>query len=254
MIFFKSLQALSVAGVIFAITANHAEPLWAASKLDNAIYADLLEKYVDKGHVNYAGFKAEESRLDEYLALMAQIDPDQLSRDEQFAFYANAYNAWTIKLILKHYPGISSIKEAGGIFSSPWKQEIARIDGQLMTLDHIEHDILRPVYKDPRVHFAINCAALSCPPLGSEPFSGETLDQQLDTLTRQFINNSESNYLDGNTLRVSRIFKWFGEDFDDNILDFFLTYADGDFKAALEARKTEIRVKYLDYDWSLNGR
>lgn len=136
----------------------------AAQGVDNSLYAGLLKKYVKDGVVNYQGFKNEESVLDKYLKVLEEVDSKILSSNEQFAFYINAYNAWTIKLILSGYPGIKSIKDMGSLFKSPWKKQICRIDGKIITLDDIEHNILRPRFKDPRVHFAINCAAKSCPP------------------------------------------------------------------------------------------
>ena len=140
---------------------------FAVQGVDNSLYAGLLKKYVKDGVVNYQGFKKEESVFDKYLKVLEQVDSKILSRNEQFAFYINAYNAWTIKLILSGYPGIKSIKDMGSLFKSPWKKKICRIGGKVITLDDIEHNILRPLFKDPRVHFAINCAAKSCPPLRS---------------------------------------------------------------------------------------
>jgi len=222
--------------------------------VDHSIYSILLEKYVKQSQVDYRGFKAEEEKLDQYLKLLDKTDSDNLSRNEQFSFYINAYNAWTIKLILSGYPGVKSIKDLGSIFNSPWKKKICRIDGDVITLDDIEHNILRPRFKDPRVHFAINCAALSCPPLGSEPYLGSTLDQQLNDASTAFINNPKRNYLEDNTLYISKIFKWFSEDFHDDVVGFFLKYAQGDLKKQLEESKSKIKIKYLDYDWSLNGK
>lgn len=222
--------------------------------VDHSIYTSLLKKYVHQGNVDYRGFKMEESKLDQYLKVLENIDPKSHSRNEQFAFYINAYNAWTIKLILSGYPGIKSVKDLGNILKTPWKKKICRIDGDVITLDDIEHNILRPRFKDPRVHFAINCAALSCPPLGSKPFLGITLDQQLDDATRAFINNPKRNYLDGDTLYVSKIFRWFKEDFNNDVIGFFIKYADEDFKKELEIRKQTIKINYLHYDWSLNGK
>ncbi|MEA3232045.1 MAG: DUF547 domain-containing protein [Thermodesulfobacteriota bacterium] len=226
----------------------------AGNPVDHGLFAGLLGKYVRAGEVNYQGLKNDEGTLDAYLAILEAVDPQSLPRDEQFAFYANAYNAWTIKLILSGYPGVESIKDLGSLLKSPWKKKIARIDGKRMTLDQIEHDILRPRFKDPRVHFAINCAAKSCPPLSDEPFSGDTLDQQLDQLTRAFINDPNNNYLKGDVLYVSSIFKWFKTDFKDGIVNFFRKYAEGDLKTNLKAIENKIKVKYLDYDWSLNGK
>jgi hypothetical protein len=139
------------------------------------------------------------------------------------------------------------------LFSSPWKKKIARIDGQLLSLDQIEHDILRKRFKDARVHFAVNCASKGCPPLQEQPFTGSRLDSQLDQAARDFINSSRFNRLEGDTLYISKIFDWFAEDFDDDIVDYIIKFADAPLRDRLEKNKGRIRVKYLDYDWSLNG-
>ena len=222
--------------------------------VDNSLYAGLLKKYVKNGVVNYQGFKNEESVLDKYLKVLEEVDSKTLSRKEQFAFYINAYNSWTIKLILSGYPGVKSIKELGSLFKSPWKKKICRIDGKIMTLDDIDHSILRPRFKDPRVHFAINCAAKSCPPLRSESYRVGELNKQLDEMAKAFINDNGRNRFEDHTLYVSSIFKWFREDFNKDIISFFVKYAKGDLKGQLEAKRGKIKVKYLDYDWSLNGK
>jgi hypothetical protein len=227
---------------------------WAALTVDNSVYAVLLKKYVKNGMVDYQGFKNEESKLDQYLKVLEKTDSSKLSRNEQFAFYINAYNAWTIKLILSGYPGVKSIRELGSIFKSPWKKKLARIDGDVVTLDHIEHGILRPMFKDPRVHFAINCASKGCPRLRAEPYLGDVLDQQLDEMAKGFINDPSRNRLEGKTLYVSRIFKWFKEDFRNDIVGFFQEYAQGNLKKELDSSAEEIKVKYLAYNWSLNGK
>ncbi|MGD9286098.1 MAG: DUF547 domain-containing protein [Desulfobacterales bacterium] len=250
-------SVLSAFFVSFVIAFRLIVPQLSAATdivVDNKIYGELLEKYVRNGKVNYAGFKAEEAKLDRYLKILENVNIAKLSRDQQFAFYVNTYNAWTIKLILSGYPGITSIKDLGSLLKSPWKKEIVRIDGKVISLDDVEHNILRPRYQDPRVHFAINCAAKSCPPLQTEPFEGDILDRQLNEATRSFINDPKSYKLEEDKLHVSRIFKWFSEDFKDDILGFFLKYASGDLKKNLEAKADQIQVKYLKYDWSLNGK
>jgi hypothetical protein len=231
------------------------KPLMAAdgSGVDHSLYGGLLKKYVRNGQVDYGGIQSEEAALDRYLDLLQSVDIKSLSTDEQFAFYTNAYNAWTIKLILTKYPDISSIKSLGIFNTGPWKKKVVRLKSQTVSLDYIEHDILRPLFKDPRVHFAINCAAKSCPPLRSEPYDGDKLDQQLDESTRAFINNPDNYRLEGQNLYISRIFKWFAEDFKDDPLRFFRKYATGEFKRNLDANSANIQIKYLDYDWSLNG-
>lgn len=233
--------------IIFALAQGQ-----ASTAVDNRPYAELLVRYVKEGRVDYKGLKTEEAKLDIYLAGLAEVDPAPLSRDARFAFYINAYNAWTLKLILTGYPGLDSIKDLGTLFSSPWKKKIARIDGQPLTLDQIEHEILRPEFQDARVHFAINCAALSCPPLRSEPYEAERLNAQLDAATTAFINRQDRTYLIGDTLHVSRIFKWFNEDFTPDVATFVRQYAKGELKRKLDGIES-VEVNYLDYDWSLNG-
>ena len=229
-------------------------PVWAVATVDHRIYAQLLKRYVKDGVIDYQGFKKQEDQLGLYLELLAKIDPGDLPRNEEFAFYINAYNAWTIKLILTGYPGVQSIKDLGSFFKSPWKKKLCRIDGKDLSLDDIEHKILRPRFQDPRVHFAINCASKSCPPLLSDPYRGSILDIQLDRAVEAFINDPAQNYLKDATLYVSKIFEWFKEDFNNDIIGFVTGYARGDFKKRLQSEPNKITVKYLDYDWSLNGK
>jgi hypothetical protein len=224
---------------------------WSEPGVDDSLYGELLAKYVKDGVVDYKGFKSEEQKLDQYLDILDNTNPDELSRNEQYSLYINAYNAYTIKLILENYP-VKSIKDIGSLLKSPWKIKFAKVGGNVYTLDEIEHNILRPQFKDPRVHFAINCAAKSCPPLIPVPYRGEILDQQLDENTISFLNDPESNYLEDDKLYVTRIFKWFGGDFNKDPLSFVLKYAQGDLKERLLAQRDQIKVKYLDYDWSLN--
>ena len=244
----KLKRVTVISNLIFAIFAGTAFTL----EIDNVVFAQLLQKHLENGLVDYQGFKEDESVLDSYLQQLARVNPDQLTDKEAFSFYVNAYNAWTIKLILKNFPGIKSIKSVGGPFKNPWKLEIAEIGGNLITLDDIEHGILRPRFGDPRVHFAVNCASIGCPPLRIEPYTGQHLDLQLDESTKSFVNDPRKNHLDGNTLYVSKIFKWYAEDFEDGVIDFVAKYAVGTFKQQIESRKDSLKIKYLDYDWSLN--
>ena len=223
-----------------------------AEAVDYSAYAELLRAHVRDGVVDYAGFKRDEARLDGFLERSGRVDPASLSREERFAYYINAYNAWTIKLILTGYPGVKSIKELGSLLQSPWKKPFVKIGGRTLTLDDIEHSILRPEFKDARVHFAINCASKGCPPLLTEPYRGAVLDEQLNRVTTAFLNRPGNYRLDGNRLHVTSIFKWFGEDFG-NVLDFYTRYAQGELKQALLAGRDRIKIDYLDYDWSLNG-
>ena len=236
---------------LFAGTTSAA---WSAGTVDHSIYGKLLGKYVKNGVVDYAGLKREEEAINQYLDQLEQVHTQDLSRNEQLAFYINAYNAKAIKLVLMGYPGIKSIKDMGSLLSGPWKKQLCKIDGKFMSLDDIENQIVRPRFQDPRVHFALNCASKSCPPLLSEPYRGDVLDSRLDSSARAFINNPKSNYLDGNTLYVSKIFNWYAGDFKEGVPGFFMKFAEPDLKKQLEERRDRIKIQYLDYDWSLNGK
>jgi hypothetical protein len=250
----KTLIFSLVVTIMLSIPAGLICPEVVAQTLDHAAFNTLLNKYVKNGRVDYKGFQREAAALDQYLKTLEKTDTKRLPPKEQFAFYVNAYNAWTIKLVLSEYPGIKSIKDLGGFFTTPWKKKICRIDGSLLTLDDIEHTILRPRFKDPRIHFVVNCASKSCPPLRSEAFLASMLDHQLDDSARTFINSSKYNYLKGQTLYVSKIFKWYASDFENDVVGFFLKYAQGSLKDALKLNRNTIEVEYLDYDWSLNGQ
>jgi len=229
-----------------------AESTMAAPPIDNQIYASLLTQHVRDNRVDYDGFKKDESMLDEYLDILSQTDAATLSGNDLFAFYINVYNAFTIKLVLTKYPGINSIKEIGGFFSNPWNKKFIPLNARTVSLDYIEHEILRPKFKDPRIHFAINCASKSCPKLLNKPYEGSILEDQLDAQAREFINDKKNNFIKQDTLYISKIFKWFKEDFNDNPLSFIKRYADKDLKEMLVASENNLSIAYLHYEWSLN--
>jgi len=220
-------------------------------------YGELLQAHVIDGKVDYQGFKKDEEKLDLYLQSLAQTDLSTLSVDEKLAFYINAYNGYTIKLILDNYKNgapPSSIKKIGSLFTSPWSITFANIAGEEFSLDTIEHDIIRKQWNEPRIHFAVNCASRSCPPLLSEPYTGALIDTQLEAATRDFLADPEMNYLEGQTLYISSIFKWYSEDFQDNPVQFFLDHTAGDLHEQIRKAGDVISVKYLRYDWSLNSK
>lgn len=228
----------------------------AATMVDHRSWSELLAAHVREGWVDYRGFKRDEGKLDAYLQILDRSRPRDLDRSERLAYYINAYNAWTVKLILMHFldgKPLASIKDIGGLFSSPWSLEICRLGGEVVSLDTIEHTIIRPEFKDPRIHFAISCASKSCPPLLDTAYTGEKLEQQLDERATAFINDSRSNYLKGDTLSVSSIFSWYAKDFGGDIRRFVASYARDGLKRALQDKGDKIKVNYLDYDWSLNG-
>ena len=192
--------------------------------------------------MNYKGFKSEEAKLDAYLAELSANVPSGKS-DEAMAYWMNAYNAFTVKLILKNYP-IGSIRDLND--GNPWDVKWIELGGESYSLNTIEHEILRPIYKDPRIHFAVNCAAKSCPKLGNEAFAVDQLNAQLDKLTKSFVNNAQSNTLNPNSIQLSKIFEWYKEDFGD-LTSFIIKYAN-------EKVSPSASVSFKDYDWSLNGK
>lgn len=217
-----------------------------------------------QSRVNYKGFAADRASLKEVLSAMSAVPKaayDSWSKPQQMAFLINAYNAFTVELILTKYPDLQSIKDLGSLFQSPWKKEFFTLLGSKRHLDWIEHDQLRPVFKDPRVHAAVNCASIGCPALRDEAFTAAKLDAQLDDGMRRFMGDRTRNRVKGDEVQVSAIFKWFKEDFNSGyrgfkqVEDVFATYAEQltdkpEEQAALRAKT--LSVSYLDYDWSLN--
>lgn len=222
-------------------------------------WTSLLSKYVnDKGFVDYKAWQKQQKPLDDYLESLESVgfkEYQKFSSQQKKAFLINAYNAFTIKLILKHYP-VESIKDIGGFFTKPWSVEFFKLlDGKIESLDPIEHEWLRnkPELRDPRVHAAVNCASISCPPLNPTAFQADILDSQLASVTRSWINDSSRNRISSKELKLSKIFDWFKEDFGGNeegIKNFLMKYLPPDKARALAGRKVEI--SFLDYDWGLN--
>ncbi len=224
----------------------------AEENRDDSIYSALLKKHVKNGRVNYDGFKKDEGLLDAYLAVLSNTESRSLVGSRRFAFYINAYNAFTIKLVLTKFPGINSIKEAGSFFSSPWSKKFISLQNRKVSLDYIEHEILRSEFKDPRVHFAINCASKSCPHLLNEPYQSKKLEIQLDSQAADFLSNRKNIFIKGDTIFISKIFKWFKEDFSNNPLLFVKQYVPEELKKQIISMGESIKISYIDYDWSLN--
>ena len=219
-------------------------------------YADLLRIHVRDGVVDYAGLSADERRLDDYLHALARTDPNSLSRNEEIAFWINAYNAFTLKLILNHSPGIASIKEIRR--SERWKGKLWRVGDRTYSHDGIEHDILRKM-DEPRIHFALVCAALSCPDLRGEPYAAKQLEAQLDDQVRRFLADERKGMRideEAGEVRLSKIFDWFGGDFESeapSVLDYVLPFAPDEARRWIEANRNDLKVEHLPYDWELNG-
>jgi hypothetical protein len=200
--------------------------------------------------VRYAGMAADRAALQAYLASLSSVPEAEFETwkpPDQVAFLVNAYNAFTVEKVLTRYPGLGSIRDFGRFFGNPFKDEFFSLLGRRASLDWIEHDTLRKRYREPRLHFALNCAAVSCPMLRAEAYAGARLEAQLEDQARRFLSDASRNrYRDGR-LEVSRIFDWYGDDFEPRDR-YFQRYA-----ALLGmAPGASPRLRFLDYDWSLN--
>jgi hypothetical protein len=196
------------------------------------------------------------SALAEYVRMLEQTDVDLLDRPEQFCFWANLYNARTVLLMIEHWP-VASIRDIAispGLFSvGPWGRKLMRVNGEALSLDDIEHRILRPLWRDPRVHYVVNCASIGCPNLKPTAWRPATLEPDLETAARDFVNHPRGVTVrpDGRIV-VSSIYRWFREDFGDSdagVLAHLAHYADPRLAAALRARN---RIDDDSYDWSVN--
>lgn len=215
----------------------------ALAKPDHGNWNDLLAKYVNsKGAVNYAGFKADKTKLQAYLAELTNNPPESSwTRNEKMAFWINAYNAYTVKLIVDNYP-VKSITDLKG--GKPWDVKWIKIGAKTYSLNNIENDILRPQYKDARIHFAVNCAAESCPPLLNQAWTSELLDVFFNKQAKAFINNPAYNKISANKVQVSKIFDWYKEDFG-NLINYLNKFSTTKINA-------KAKVEFLEYDWALN--
>lgn len=261
-------KRLLASSLLLAVGVSH------ASDTLHAPFTALLNDYVvtiEDGastQVDYAGFNASKASLNTYLATLASVSQatfDGWDNHTQLAFLINAYNAYTINFILTRYPDLDSIRDLGGFFSSPWKQEIAPLLGDTRTLDEIEHTLIRGgnKYNEPRIHFAVNCASIGCPALREEAYLGSELDAQLDDQTIRFLSDPSRNYMKGDTLYISKIFDWYGDDFStgwkgaNSLNDFLLLYKNA-LKLSESQQKQlvddEADVKFLDYNWLLNSK
>lgn len=234
-------------------------------EIDHSDWDGLLKTYVvtdptGLNRVDYSRFKNDgHPQLKSYLAKIQAVDVAQLRRSEQFALLANLYNAKTIDVVLDAFP-IKSIKDinlGGGLLSvvtgGPWKAKVIRLNGADLSLDDIEHGILRPVFKDPRVHYAVNCASVGCPNLQREAFTGRALDAQLDAAARAYVNSARGFRLENGKLAASSIYSWFKDDFggsDKGVLAHAARYAEAQLALMLHRTRS---IDEFYYDWSLNG-
>ena len=243
------------------LARNFPNRAMAPMTFDHKPWQDMLSRYIrtTPEGINLFAYAdvttADRKRLKDYLYSLQQAPVSALSRNAQMAFWINLYNAKTIDVVLDHYP-LRSIREIKADQATdtagPWHLQDLVVEGRPLSLNNIEHDILRRKWRDPRVHYAVNCASSSCPNLAAAPFTEENLDAMLDAGARSYINRSRGVTVEGDRLVLSQIFEWYRRDFggtDAQIVSHISTFADETLKSKLEAIRS---IGNYDYDWSLN--
>lgn len=224
------------------------------------IWNQFLNKYaISKNgqvYITYAAVdNTDKQNLKNAITRLSSIKIDAYNRNEQLAYWINLYNMETVYLILQNYPISSITKIKDGFFSfGPWDKKLLTVDGISLSLNDIEHRIIRPMWNDPRIHAAVNCASISCPNLNITPFIGQKINQQLNTAFSEFVNNSKGVKVEGNTIAISKIFEWYGIDFGnkpEDITNFISYYIQSPSKK--EAILNAKNISYQTYNWDLNG-
>jgi hypothetical protein len=207
----------------------------------------LKENISNEGVVNYKEIIKNKHHLDHYISYLEKTNPAKdWSADKIKAFWMNAYNAYTIKTIIDNYP-IASITKINSEGKDAWHQPIAKVGGKSYTLNEIEHEQLRAIYKDPRIHVGVNCASFSCPPIANFAFTEANTEIELERLMKQFVNDPKRNTLTEKKVTLSKIFEWYKSDFTTNgkLIDYIISYSN------IEISK-KAKVRFLEYNWSLN--
>ena len=218
----------------------------------NAFLTKYLRPVDGVNRVDYGAITVPDMiELDGYIADLAASDVDALDRPQQMAFWINLYNALTVQLIMTHYP-VDSIKDTGGFLSSPWGRTVVTVADQKMSLDDIEHRVLRPIWRDPRIHYAVNCASIGCPNLAAEAYEADKLDAQLDAAARDYVNHPRAAEVTGSGLVASKIYDWYQVDFggsEAGVIAHLKQYAEPALAAKLDGVSD---IADYRYDWALN--
>ena len=261
-------------GLIFiipkhAIAAPKAEywAIWdkvneqSIEKIDHSLWQQILSRYVVVGEdginrLDYRNLLAQDrSKLEDYLNQLTGLNPRNYTQDEQLAYWINLYNALTVKVILDHYPtkSILDIGISPGLFNfGPWDKKLITIDGVPLSLNDIEHRILRPIWKSPLIHYAVNCASIGCPNLDKTAYDGENVQRLLELAAISYINHPRGVHVTKQQIELSKIYKWYKSDFgrnDQEVLNHILKYASVELKEKIGTRR---KISRYGYDWDLN--
>jgi hypothetical protein len=221
--------------------------------VSHATWDILLKKHVDEtGMVNYKGMIKDSLELNKYLELLSENHPNEKnwSEDERLAYWINAYNAFTVKLIVKYYP-VESIKDIAGkipFVNTPWDIKFIEIEGETYDLNNLEHGIIRKQFAEPRIHFALVCAAVSCPRLRNEAFTAAKLDAQLEDEAKYFFNNPKKNKISAEKIQISKLLDWYWGDFKD-VVESRVEYVN---RYSTVKANADAEVEFMDYSWELN--
>ncbi|MEL6373094.1 MAG: DUF547 domain-containing protein [Pseudomonadota bacterium] len=271
---FALAATLSLSAVATSVPAQAADLVKLFSKasqtpnesVDHSAWDKLLKTYISDGRdglndVDYKAWKAGGHKaLKAYIQSLEKIDVTTLTKNQQFAFWANLYNAKTIDVVLEKYPvkSIKNVSLGGSLFATftggPWKAKIMKVNGVKLSLDDIEHGIMRKIFKDPRVHYAVNCASVGCPNLAKDAFTGAKLNAQLDNGAAAYVNSPRGIAVKNGRVVASSIYKWFQVDFggsEAGVLNHARKYAKPDLKAKLKGKSD---IYDYEYDWSLNDK
>lgn len=239
------VSAKATSAVKETVDIVEATPIQTPQKPSHDNWNKMLQTYVSSsGKVNYSSWKSNTSELNNYINELGADSPNKSwSRSEKMAYWMNLYNAATIKLILDNYP-VKSIMDINN--GKPWNKKWIKVGSATYSLNQIENDIIRPRFGDGRIHFAINCAAKSCPPISNKAFTASNLSSSLHRLTKNFVNNTAFNKISPDQLKLSNIFNWYATDFGD-LKAFLGKYTDVEINA-------DATISFIDYDWALNSK
>ena len=270
----RTIRSALFLGLIFiipmhAIAAPEAEywAIWddvneqSIEKIDHSLWQEILSRYVVVGkdginRLNYRRLLAQDrSKVEDYLNQLTGLDPRDYTQDEQLAYWINLYNALTVKVILDHYPTKSILKIgiSPGLFNfGPWDKRLITVDGVPLSLNDIEHRILRPIWKSPLIHYAVNCASIGCPNLIKTAYDGENVHRMLEQAATSYVNHPRGVHVTKRRIKLSKIYEWYRSDFgrnDQEVLDHILKYASTDLKEKIGTRR---KINRYGYDWDLN--